>query len=241
MTLAYPTPHIKAAPDDFAETVIMPGDPQRAKMIAEKYLDNPVLINDVRGALAYTGEYKGTKITVMASGMGMPSMGIYSYELFNIFEVKNIIRTGSAGGMQSNISVRDIVIAMSASTDSAYASQYNLPGSYSPTADYRLLKHAAESAEKFGVRYHVGQILTSDRFYSDDPTALKKWAQMGILCTEMETAALYMNAAKAGKNALSILTVSDHIFTGEATTSDERRDTFTQMIEIALDTALLLN
>ncbi len=241
MTLAYPTPHINATPGDFAETVIMPGDPQRAKMAAEKYLSCPVLINDVRGALAYTGEYKDTKITVMASGMGMPSMGIYSYELFNIFGVKNIIRTGSAGGMQSNISVRDIVIAMSASTDSAYASQYNLPGCYSPTADYRLLRCAASSAEKFGARYHVGQILTSDRFYSDDPTALTRWAQMGILCTEMETAALYMNAAKAGKGALSILTVSDHIFTGEATTSDERRDTFTQMIEIALDTALQLN
>ena len=234
----YPTPHIKARPEDFAKTVIMPGDPLRAKMTAEKYLTDTRLVNEVRGMLAYTGMYKNKHITVMASGMGMPSMAIYSYELYNIFGVKNIIRTGSTGAINDDVSVRDIVIAMSASTDSSFAGQYNLPGSYSPTADYHLLEAAVEEAKAAGARYHVGNVLTSDHFYSDDADALKKWAKMGVLCTEMETAALYMNAARAGKCALSVLTVSDHIFTGEITTSDERQNTFTQMMEIALNTAV---
>lgn len=233
----YPTPHINASPGDFAETVIMPGDPLRAKMTAEKYLEDAVLINEVRGALAYTGFYKNKRITVMASGMGMPSMGIYSYELYNIFGVKNIIRTGSTGALPDNVGVRDIVIAMSASTDSNFAEQYSLPGSFSPTADFGLLNQAVEEAKVSGARYHVGNILTSDHFYNADENALRKWAQMGVLCTEMETAALYMNAAQAGKRALTILTVSDHIFTGEQTTAEERQNTFTQMMEIALNTA----
>lgn len=234
----YPTPHINAAPSDFAETVIMPGDPKRAKMTAEKYLNKAVLINDVRGNLAYTGTYGGKKITIMSSGMGMPSMGIYSWELYNIFNVKTIIRTGSAGGLQDNVKVRDIILAMAASTDSNFASQYKLPGIYSPCADFSLLLKADKTAEKMGITHHVGEILTSDHFYSDDTSALKKWSEMGVLCTEMETVALYMNAARAGKKALSVLTISDHIFTGESTSSEERQNMFTQMMELALETAV---
>ena len=231
---SYPTPHINAKPDDFAKTVIMPGDPLRAKMTAERYLKNAVLINDVRGALAYTGTHNSKKVTVMASGMGMPSMGIYSWELYNIFGVENIIRTGSAGGLQPYVNVWDIIIAMTASTDSNFAAQYKLPGSFSPCADYTLLSRASAAASDMKLPHHVGGILTSDHFYTDDPSALKTWAKMGLLCTEMETAALYMNAAAAGKKALSILTVSDHIFTGEATSAEERQNTFTQMMELAL-------
>lgn len=235
---SYPTPHIDARPEDFAKTVIMPGDPLRARVIAEKYLKDAVLVNEVRGMLAFTGQYRGTRISVMASGMGMPSMGIYSYELYNIFNVENIIRTGSTGALRDEIRVRDIVIASSASTDSAFAKQYDLPGSYSPTADYFLLETAVSEARSAGAGLHVGQVLTSDRFYTADTTALKRWAKMGVLSVEMETAALYMNAAEAGKRALSILTVSDHMFTGEETTAEERQNTFTQMMEIALNTAV---
>lgn len=235
--LEYPTPHINAKPEDFAKTVIMPGDPLRAKMTAEKYLDDAVLINEVRGMLAYTGMYKGKRVTVMASGMGMPSMGIYSYELYNIFGVENIIRTGSTGTLVDGIKVRDIIIAMSACTNSSFANQYRLPGNYSPTANFDLLETAVRVTKESGAVYHVGPILTSDHFYNDDENALKSWARMGVLCTEMETAALYMNAARAGKRALSVLTVADHIFTGEITTSEERQNTFTQMMEIALNTA----
>ncbi len=231
----YPTPHINASPEDFAKTVIMPGDPLRAKMTAEKYLSNPVIINKVRGVPAYTGTYNGKEVTVMASGMGMPSMGIYSRELYEIFGVETIIRTGSAGGMQPQVAVRDIILAMTASTDSNYAAQYNLPGTFSPCADYELLSCAHNAAVDMNISCHVGGILTSDHFYNDDSSALERWAKMGILCTEMETAVLYMNAARAGKRALSILTVSDHIFTGEATTASERQNTFTQMMELALN------
>ena len=235
-----PTPHINASPEDFAKTVLMPGDPLRAKFIAETYLDNAVLVNNVRGIQGYTGEYKGSCVSVMASGMGMPSIGIYSYELFNFFGVENIIRVGTAGGMSENVKVRDIVIAMGACTNSSFASQYGLPGSFAPIASYSLMKTAIEKAEERGARFHVGNCLSSDTFYSDDTTATAKWGKMGVLCVEMEAAALYMNAARSGKNALGIFTVSDHIITGEATSAEERQTSFTQMMEIALETAVTL-
>ena len=237
----YPTPHIDAKPEDFAKTVLMPGDPLRAKFIAENFLENPVLVNNVRGVQGYTGTYKGVKVSVMASGMGMPSMGIYSYELFNFFWVDNIIRIGSTGAIQENIKVRDIVLAMGACTNSAYASQYELNGSFAPTADYGLLRTAADIAKQQKLNYHVGNVLTSDTFYSDDTDANEKWRRLGVLAVEMETAALYMNAARSGKKALAIFTVSDHILTGEATTAEERQNTFTQMMELALETAISLD
>lgn len=233
-----PTPHINASPEDFAKTVLMPGDPLRAKFIAETYLDNAVLVNNVRGIQGYTGDYKGKRVSVMASGMGMPSIGIYSYELYNYFGVDNIIRVGTAGGMSENIKVRDIVIAMGACTNSNYASQYGLPGTFAPIASYGLMKTAIEKAAELGANYHVGNCLSSDAFYNDDDDASKKWVKMGVLCVEMEAAALYMNAARSGKNALGIFTVSDHIITGEATSSEERQTSFTQMMEIALETAI---
>lgn len=234
----YPTPHINATPKDFAKTVLMPGDPLRAKFIAENFLENARLINNVRGIQGYTGEYKGTKISVMASGMGMPSIGIYSYELYNFFGVENIIRVGSAGGMTERVKLRDIVLALGACTDSAYAGQYGLSGTFAPIADFTLLKKAAENAEQKGLQYHVGNILSSDRFYGDDTEASSKWSKMGVLAVEMEAAALYMNAARAGKKALAICTVSDHLLTGESTSAEERQTTFTAMMELALDTAL---
>lgn len=236
----YPTPHINATPADFAKTVLMPGDPLRAKFIAETYLENPVLVNNVRGIQGYTGTYKGTKVSVMASGMGMPSIGIYSYELFNFFDVDNIIRIGSTGSINMDVKVRDIVFGMGASTNSAYASQYELPGTYAPIASYKLLKTAISEAEKLGATYHVGNVLSSDTFYNDNKDATEKWAKMGVMCIEMEAAALYMNAARCNKNALAMFTVSDHILTGEATTAQERQETFTQMMEIALETAVAL-
>ncbi len=237
----YPTPHINAKPGDFGKTVLMPGDPLRAKFIAENFLENPVLVNNVRGVQGYTGTYKGVKVSVMASGMGMPSIGIYSYELFNFFEVDNIIRVGSAGSMQENIHVRDIVIGMGASTNSNFASQYGLPGTYSAIASYELMNKAIESSKELGATYHVGNVLSSDTFYSDDTEATDKWRKLGVMVVEMEAAALYMNAARAGKNALAIFTVSDHILTGEATTAEERQNSFTQMMEIALNTAVKMN
>ncbi len=235
-----PTPHINASPEDFAKTVLMPGDPLRAKFIAETYLDNAVLVNNVRGIQGYTGEYKDTRVSVMASGMGMPSIGIYSYELFGFFGVDNIIRVGTAGGISADVKVRDIVIAMGACTNSNFASQYGLPGTFAPIASYGLMKTAIEKAKEHGANYHVGNCLSSDTFYNDDLTATGKWGKMGVLCVEMEAAALYMNAARCGKNALGIFTVSDHIITGEATSAEERQTSFTQMMEIALDTAVTL-
>ena len=237
----YPTPHINAKPGDFGRTVLMPGDPLRAKFIAENFLTNPVLVNNVRGVQGYTGEYKGVKVSVMASGMGMPSIGIYSYELFNFFDVDNIIRVGSAGGMQENVHVRDLVIGMGASTNSCYGAQFGLPGSFSAIASYPLMAAAIESTKENGVDYHVGNILSSDTFYSDDTEASAKWRKLGVMAVEMEAAALYMNAARAGKNALAILTISDHLLTGEATTAEERQNSFTQMMEVALETAVKMS
>lgn len=236
----YPTPHIKAAPGDFASTVLMPGDPLRAQFIAENFLDGAVLVNNVRGVRGYTGKYRGVRVSVMASGMGMPSIGIYSYELYNIFGVRNIMRVGSAGAMREDIRVRDIVIGQGACTNSSFGSQYGLNGTFAPICSYNMMKTAIEQAEALGVRYHVGNLLSSDTFYSDDAAASAGWMKMGVMAVEMEAAALYMTAARAGKAALAICTVSDHLLTGEATTSDERQGSFTQMMELALRTAAAL-
>ena len=235
-----PTAHIAAKRGEIANVVLMPGDPKRSRFIAENFLENAVLVNDLRGVQGYTGSYRGRRVTVMASGMGMPSMGIYSYELFNFYDVENIIRIGSAGSVRMDVHVRDVVFAMGACTNSNFASQYKLPGTFAPTASYRLLTAAVAQAERTGARYHVGNVLSSDTFYCDDADATAQWAKMGVMAVEMESAALYMNAARAGKNALAIFTVSDHILTGEATTAEERQNTFTTMMEIALETAITL-
>lgn len=235
------TPHIKAEKGDFAKTVLMPGDPLRAKYIAENFLTDAVLVNNVRGIQGYTGTYQGTPVSVMASGMGMPSMGIYSYELFRFFDVDSIIRVGSAGSMREDVRLRELVIAMSASTDSNYMAQYNLPGVYAPTASYELIIKAEKAAQEHHIPCHVGNVLSSDTFYGDDPAGNEKWRKMGVMCVEMETAALYMNAARAGKNALAILTISDSLITKEETDSDERETGFNNMISVALETAVMQN
>ncbi len=242
----YPTPHINAAPEDFAKTVLMPGDPLRAKFIAENFLSQPRLINNVRGIQGYTGTYKGVPVSVMASGMGMPSIGIYSYELFNFFNVENIIRVGSAGGMNKDVKVRDIILAQGACTNSSYAHNFNLPGTFAPIADFNLLRKTVETAESLNLSYKVGNILSSDTFYNDlegisgELNATALWNKMGVLGVEMEAAALYMNAARSGKSALAILTVSDHLLTGESLSSDDRQNTFTDMMKLSLETAVNL-
>lgn len=232
-----PTPHIAAKLGDFAKTVLMPGDPKRSRFVAETFLEDRVLINDVRGVQGYTGTYNGKKVSVMASGMGIPSIGIYSYELFNFYGVENIIRIGSAGAIHPDLKIRDVVIGMGACTNSNFVSQYGLPGTFAPIASYELVKKAVESAEKMGVRYKVGNLLSSDTFY-DDSASLKTWQKMGVLAVEMESAGLYCNAARAGKNALCICTISDTPFSpGADCTAEERQMSFTQMMEIALDIA----
>ena len=231
------TPHIKATPADFAKTVLMPGDPLRSKFVAETFLENPVLVNNVRGIQGYTGTYKGVPVSVMASGMGMPSIGIYSYELYNFFGVENIIRIGSAGGLSENVQLRDVLIGMGACTNSSYQEQYNLGGDFAPIADFTLLRKAVNEAEALGVRYQVGNLLSSDVFYNANPKFNDGWHRMGVLGVEMEAAALYMNAAYAGKKALAICTVSDHIIRGEALDADARQSTFTDMMTIALNIA----
>lgn len=242
----YPTPHINATPEDFAKTVLMPGDPLRAKFIAENFLTNAKLINNVRGIHGYTGTYKGSPVSVMASGMGMPSIGIYSYELFNFFGVDNIIRVGSAGGMNKDIKVRDIIIAQGACTDSNYAHTFNLPGTFAPIADFNLLKTAVKKADELSLSYSVGNVLSSDVFYNDfegvpeNMTSSALWGKMGVLGVEMEAAALYMNAARSGKSALAILTVSDHLLTGESLSAEERQNSFTDMMTLSLETAVNL-
>lgn len=235
------TPHIKAESKDFAKTVLMPGDPLRSKFVAETFLENPVLINNVRGIQGYTGTYKGVPVTVMASGMGMPSIGIYSYELYNFFGVDNIIRIGSAGGLADDVKLRDVLIGMGACTNSCYGDQYGLGGTFAPIASYELLKEAVKEAEKIGVDYKVGNLLSSDVFYNANPNFNDGWYKMGVLGVEMEAAALYMNAAKAGKRALAICTVSDHIIRGEALDADARQTSFTDMMEIALNIAVTMN
>ena len=235
------TPHIKAAPEDFAKTVLMPGDPLRSKFVAETFLENARLVNNVRGIQGYTGTYRGVPVSVMASGMGMPSIGIYSYELFNFFGVENIIRIGSAGGLSDDIQLRDIIIGMGACTNSCYQEQYGLGGNFAPIADYTLLRRAVEEAETLGVRYRVGNLLSSDIFYHADPSFNDGWRRMGVLGVEMEAAALYMNAAAAGKRALAVCTVSDHIIRGEALDSDARQTSFTDMMTIALNVAISMD
>lgn len=234
---ATPTPHNAAKPGDFAKTVLMPGDPLRAKYIAETYLKDAVQVTGVRNMLGYTGTYNGKKVSVMGGGMGMPSVGIYTYELFNFYDVDNIIRIGSAGSLQDDINVMDLVIGMGACTNSNYAAQYQLPGTYAPIASYDLLKKAAAVAEAKGTRYFVGNVLSSDTFYTADATASDKWRDMGVLAVEMEAAALYMNAAQAKKNALCLLTISDHMYRPEALSAEDRQKSFHEMMEIALEIA----
>ena len=231
-----PTPHITAKKEDFAQTVLMPGDPLRAKFIAETFLEDAVLVNNVRGVQGYTGTYKGKKVSVMASGMGMPSMGIYSYELFNFYDVKNIIRIGTAGALQPDLKIGQVVLGMGACTDTNYMSHFELPGTFAPICSYELLKKATDKAEELGVVYSVGNIYSTDVFYSKSETT-PKWQEMGVMAVEMEAAALYANAAKAGKNALAICTISDNLITGESTDAETRQKTFTQMMEIALEIA----
>ena len=235
--MSIPTPHITAKAGDFARTVLMPGDPLRAKFIADNFLENAVLVNNVRGVNGYTGYYKGKRVSVMASGMGQPSIGIYSYELYNFYGVENIIRVGSCGAFDSDLHVRDIVIAMGACTNGTYASQYRLPGTFAPIASFDLVRRAVDICEEKGVRYKVGNIFSSDIFY-DEANSGMEWAKMGVLGVEMESAALYCNAARAGKNALCICTVSDSfVYPEENATAEERQNSFTAMMEIALELA----
>ncbi|MCR5132264.1 MAG: purine-nucleoside phosphorylase [Prevotella sp.] len=227
-----PTPHIGAKYGEIAETVIMAGDPLRAKMMAERFLENPVLYNNVRGMLGYTGTYQGKRVSVQGHGMGIPSIGIYSYELFNYFGVKTIIRVGSAGSMNKDLKIGDLVMAMGACTNSNYAAQFHLPGSFAPIADFGLLRRAVESAERLGYRYKVGNVYSSDTFYDENP-ATEKWQNMGVLAVEMEAPALYMNAARSGNRALCLCTISDSLVTGEVTTAEERQNNFTKMMDVA--------
>ncbi|WP_416827940.1 purine-nucleoside phosphorylase [Ectobacillus polymachus] len=231
------TPHIKPNGVEIAETILLPGDPLRAKFIAETYLEDAVQFNSVRNMFGYTGTYKGKKISVMGTGMGIPSMSLYSWELIHVFGVKNLIRIGTCGALQDDMNLYDLVFAMGASTDSNYVNQYNLPGQYSNIASFALLEKAKKTADQKELPVHVGNVLSSDIFYNADETALEKWRKMGILSVEMETAGLYMNAAYAGVNALTILTVSDHIIRNEQTTPEERQLAFTNMMEVALELA----
>lgn len=231
-----PTPHIKAKKEDVARVVLMPGDPLRSEFVAKNFLKEATLFNDVRGVHGYTGEWNGERVSVMASGMGMPSIGIYSYELFNFYDVDCIIRIGSAGALQEQVKVKDIVLGMGACTNSAYAEQYALGGTFAPICDYGVLECAVALAKEQGLTYHVGNILSSDTFYDEQGGGLR-WQKMGVLAVEMEAAALYMNAARASKRALAICTVSDSLVTGESTDSDERERGFTDMMRLALDVA----
>lgn len=241
-----PTPHISAKPGDFGKTVLMPGDPLRAKFIAETFLENPVLVNNIRGVQGHTGTYKGVKVSVMASGMGMPAIGIYSHELYNGYGVENIIRVGSAGAIQENIDLYDLVLAQGACTDSNWAAQFHLPGTFAPIADFQLLSEAVKAAENIGATYHVGNVNSSDVFYGDHvgvPEGLGSvygLKKMGVMALEMEAAALYMNAARYGKRALCICTISDHVLKGTETTSQERQTAFTTMMRVALDVAVAM-
>ena len=241
------TPHINVQNDiGFGKTVLMPGDPLRAKFIAENFLENPVLVNNVRGVQGHTGYYKGVKVSVMASGMGMPAIGIYSHELFNFFGVENIIRVGSAGSIQDNINLYDLVIAQGACTDSNWQNQFHLPGTFAPIASWELLREAVKAAEENGANYHVGNVNSSDVFYGDHvdvPAGLDSvygLKKMGVMALEMEAAALYMNAARYGKRGLCICTISDHVLKGVETTAEERQNSFTTMMKVALDVAVAM-
>lgn len=233
-----PTPHNGAIEGDIAKTVLMPGDPLRAKFIADTYLEDVRCFNTVRNMLGYTGTYQGVPVSVMGSGMGMPSIGIYSYELFNFYGVESIIRVGSAGGIADEVKVRDVVAGMGACTNSNYAHQYQLPGTYAPIASFDLLERAVAAGRDQGVELKVGNVLSSDTFYDDNDQATVSWQKMGVLAVEMEAAALYMNAARANKKALCLLTISDLPLKGESLSAEERQTSFTQMMEIALAVAI---
>ena len=232
-----PTPHNAAQMGQIAKTVLMPGDPLRAKFIADNYLEDVKCFNEVRNMLGFTGTYKGKEVSVMGAGMGMPSIGIYSYELFNFYDVDNIIRIGSAGALQESLELKDLVIGMGACTDSNFAKQFQLPGTYASIASYSLLKKAVDAAEKHNVPVVVGNVLSSDVFYNANDKANDLWRDMGVLAIEMEAAALYMNAAKAGKNALCLLSISDHIYKGTSLPAEERQKGFREMMEVALELA----
>ena len=231
------TPHIQPNGTKIAKTVLMPGDPLRAKYIADNYLENVEQFNEVRNMFGYTGTYNGKEVSVMGSGMGVPSIGIYSYELYNFFDVETIIRIGSCGALQENANLYDVIIAQCASTNSSYVEQYNIPGHFAPLADFDLILKAKQKADDIDATTHVGNILSSDTFYNADETFNERWQRMGVLGIEMESAALYLNATYANKKALGIFTVSDHILRDEATTAEERQNSFTQMMEIALEIA----
>lgn len=237
--MSIPTPHINAKQGEIAKTVLMPGDPLRAKFIADTYLEDKVLVNNVRGVQGYTGYYKGKRVSVMASGMGMPSIGIYSYELYNYYDVENIIRVGSAGAMSNKLKLRDVVAGMSAYTTSNYGYQFGFDGTLAPCCSYELLTKAVEAGRLLGQNVVAGPVFSSDCFYEQGgyETASAKLMKLGVLCVEMEAYALYLNAAAAGKNALALLTISDSIVTGEALPAEERQNTFTKMMEIALEIA----
>ncbi|MBQ2866802.1 MAG: purine-nucleoside phosphorylase [Firmicutes bacterium] len=245
----YPvTPHINVLDEiGFGKTVLMPGDPLRSKFIAENFLENPVLVNNVRGVQGYTGYYKGVKVSVMASGMGMPSMGLYSHELFNVFGVENIIRVGSAGSIQEYINLFDIVIAQASCTDSNWAKQFHLPGTFAPIGSWELISEAVKACEANGATYHVGNVNSSDVFYGDHegvPEGLDEvygLKKMGVMALEMESAALYMNAARYGKRALCICTISDHLLKHQLISAEERQTAFTQMMKVALDVAVAMD
>ncbi|MCL2456116.1 MAG: purine-nucleoside phosphorylase [Defluviitaleaceae bacterium] len=234
--MSIPTPHISATSEAFAKTVLMPGDPLRAKFIAENFLETPKKVNDIRGMLGYTGTYNGNPVSVMGSGMGCPSMGIYSYELFNFYKVENIIRIGSAGAINMELELGDVVMGVGACTESAYVDAFaRCPGKFSPTASFELMQKAHKAAKVLGIKLLAGNLLTSDVFYSDDSIGLNAWLRMGVLAVEMEAAALYTNAARAGKNALCICTISDKCFDRKASmTAKERQTSFTNMINMAL-------
>ena len=239
-----PTAHNGAKQGEIAKTVLMPGDPLRSKYIAEHFLENARLVNNVRGVQGYTGTYHGVKVSVMASGMGIPSIGIYSWELYNFYDVDNIIRVGSAGALADDLNLMDVVAGAGACTDSNFAHQFGLNGTFAPIADYHMLETCVETAKELELPYHVGNILSSDRFYGDDGDMTggwignKAWQKMGVMAVEMEAAGLYMNAARAGKRALGLFTISDHIYRAEELTSEQRQNSFVQMITIALDTAV---
>lgn len=236
-----PTPHNSASPGDFAKTVLMPGDPLRAKFIAENFLEAPRLVNNVRGVQGYTGAWKGVPVTVQASGMGIPAIGIYSWELYNFYNVENIIRVGSAGGISDGLRLMDIVAALGACTDSSFAHQFGLNGTFAPIADWTLLREAMAAADERGIALRAGNVLSSDNFYNDGADGPDQWKKMGVLAVEMEAAGLYMTAARAGKRALCLCTISDHLYRPEELSPEARQTSFSQMIEIALDTAARMN
>lgn len=221
---------------DIAESVLLPGDPLRAKFIAENFLQEPVCYNEIRGMLGFTGKYKGVPVSVQGSGMGMPSIGIYSWELIHEYDVQNLVRVGTAGSFQPDLKIRGVVLGLSASTDSNYVHTFNLNGQYAPTASWNLVQKALAAAQESKVEIAAGSVLSSDVFYEEDPDWWKKWADLGVLCVEMEAAALYMNAAAANVNALAMLTISDHFLTGEHASAEDRQESFTTMIELALKT-----